>query len=119
MFVFLHLPDRAIVGNRIDKKALYENVDLSTNEKRWLKDDVERITWEYRIANDTVNIRGFVDDSVDYSEIQVIGITLRIETHARNIADLMLRSMPYPLIVIMSHEEKVMIVASWTYRVER
>ena len=112
MFGFLHLPDRAIAGNKIDKKALYENADLSMNEKRWLKDDVERITWEYRIANDTVNIRGFVDDSVDYSEIQVIGITLRIETHARNIADLMLRSMPYPLIVIMYHEEKVMIVGA-------
>ncbi len=112
MFGFLHLPERAIAGNRIDKKALYENADLSANEKRWLKDDVERITWEYRIANDTVNIRGHVDDSVDYSEIQVIGIALRSESHARNIADMMLRSMPYPLIIIISHEEKVMIVGA-------
>lgn len=112
MLEFLHLPDRAIAGNKIDKKALYENADLSTNEKRWLKDDVERITWEYRIANDTVNIRGYVDDSVDYSEIQVIRIKLRTGTHARNIADLILKSMPYPLVIIMSHEEKVMIVGA-------
>ena len=102
MFGFLHLPESAVVANRIDKKALYDNADLSANEKRWLKDDVEKIIWEYRIANDTVNIRGYVDDSVDYSEIQVIGILLRTESHARNIADLMLRSMPYPLIIIFS-----------------
>lgn len=101
-----------MVANRIDKKALYDNADLSANEKRWLKDDVEKITWEYRIANDTVNIRGYVDDSVDYSEIQVIGILLRTESHARNIADLMLRSMPYPLIIILSHDEKLMIVGA-------
>lgn len=112
MFGFLHLPESAVVANRIDKKALYDNADLSANEKRWLKDDVEKITWEYRIANDTVNIRGYVDDSVDYSEIQVIGILLRTESHARNIADLMLRSMPYPLIIILSHDEKLMIVGS-------
>ena len=109
---FLHLPEIAVVANRIDKKALYDNADLSANEKRWLKDDVEKITWEYRIANDTVNIRGYVDDSVDYSEIQVIGILLRTESHARNIADLMLRSMPYPLIIILSHDEKLMIVGA-------
>ena len=112
MFGFLHLPESAVVANRIDKKALYDNADLSANEKRWLKDDVEKITWEYRIANDTVNIRGYVDDSVDYSEIQVIGILLRTESHARNIADLMLRSMPYPLIIILSHDEKLMIVGA-------
>lgn len=109
---FLHLPEIAVVANRIDKKALYDNADLSANEKRWLKDDVEKIIWEYRIANDTVNIRGYVDDSVDYSEIQVIGILLRTESHARNIADLMLRSMPYPLIIILSHDEKLMIVGA-------
>lgn len=109
---FLHLPESAVVANRIDKKALYDNADLSANEKRWLKDDVEKIIWEYRIANDTVNIRGYVDDSVDYSEIQVIGILLRTESHARNIADLMLRSMPYPLIIILSHDEKLMIVGA-------
>lgn len=112
MFGFLHLPESAVVANRIDKKALYDNADLSANEKRWLKDDVEKIIWEYRIANDTVNIRGYVDDSVDYSEIQVIGILLRTESHARNIADLMLRSMPYPLIIILSHDEKLMIVGA-------
>lgn len=112
MLEFLHLPDRAIAGNKIDKKALYENADLSANEKRWLKDDVERITWEYRIANDTMNIRGYVDDSVDYSEIQVIRIKLHTGTHARNIAELILKSMPYPLIIILSHKEKVMIVGA-------
>lgn len=112
MFGFLHLPESAVVANRIDKKALYDNADLSANEKRWLKDDVEKIIWEYRIANDTVNIRGYVDDSVDYSEIQVIGILLRTESHAHNIADLMLRSMPYPLIIILSHDEKLMIVGA-------
>ena len=112
MFGFLHLPESAVVANRIDKKALYDNADLSTNEKRWLKDDVEKIIWEYRIANDTVNIRGYVDETVDYSEIQVIGILLRTESHARNIADLMLRSMPYPLIIILSYDEKLMIVGA-------
>lgn len=112
MFDFLHLPDRAIAGNKIDKKALYGNADLSANEKRWLKDCVDKITWAYRIANDTVNIRGYVDDFIDYSEIQVIGINLRTEDHARRIADLLLKSMPYPLILGMFHDDKLMIIGA-------
>ena len=112
MFGFLHLPESAVVANRIDKKALYDNADLSANEKRWLKDDVEKITWEYRIANDTVNIRGYVDESLDYSEIQVIGIELRSDSHAMGVSDILFKSMPYPLIVIAVFSNRLFITAA-------
>ena len=112
MFGFLHLPVQAVAGNKIDKKVLYDNADLNANEKRWLKDDVEKITWEYRIAQDTVNIRGYINESVDYSEIQVIGIELRSDSHVTGVSDILFKSMPYPLIVIAVFSGRIFITAA-------
>lgn len=109
MFGFLNLPKQTVVGNKIDKKLFYDRADLSTKERKHLKDDVERITWFNRIAFDTVNIRPFCDDSVDYTEIQVIGIEMRAESNANIIADVLFSSFPYPLILVFTHDDSISI----------
>lgn len=109
---FLALPKQSGVGDKIDKKMFYDNSDLNATEKRWLKADVERIVWCNRIAYDTVNIKRYCDERIDYTEIQVINVQMRTDVHVRGIADILFASFPYPLILIFTFKQDVMLFAA-------
>jgi len=108
MFDFLNLPKQSEIGDKIDKKMFYENSDLNATERRWLKDNVEKIVWCNRISYDTVNIRGYCDEKIDYTEIQVINVQMRTDVHVRATADVLFSSFPYPLILIFTYRQDIM-----------
>ncbi len=111
MLDYLHLPKSTLAEKTITKN-IFELADISNTDKKMLTKDVEKITWEYRIASDNSNIRAVCDDIIDYSEIQVIRVDLKQRLHISRIADLILSSFQYPLLIVLCDSSETIFVAA-------
>ena len=112
MFDYLHLP-KSTLADRTITKNIFELAGISNTDKKMLTKDVEKITWEYRIAPDNSNIRAVCDDTIDYSEIQIIRVDLKQRVHISRIADLILSSFQYPLLLVLCESSETMFVAAY------
>ena len=108
---YLHLPKSTLAEKTITKN-IFELAEISKANKRMLTKDVNRITWEYRIAPDNSNIRAVCNDTIDYSEIQVIRIDLKQKVHITRISDLILSSFQYPLLLVFCESSESLFVAA-------
>lgn len=87
-------PAAAHVGSRIPKEKFYEHGTVSAAVRERFVSEVQRITWAYKLAETTINLRG--DDAVP--EIQV----LRIDCKGDEVSDAVLtaidKAIPLPII---------------------
>lgn len=120
IYEHLNLPDKTFLGTRVAKKQLVENSALSSSDKKAVQEDIEAIIWRNTLKNTTINIAPFQeaieinDDQtehsepesylLEYNEIAVIEVTIRATTRAKKIAELIQRTIPYPVLVILSLE---------------
>lgn len=61
----LNFPSRAAVGRVMPKEAFYKNLNLSSELKERFVSDIKRISIEYKLSPDTLNL----DKSGETSEI--------------------------------------------------
>lgn len=111
MIDYLHLPKSTLAEKTITKN-IFELAEINNSDKKMLSKDVDRITWEYRIAPDNSNIKAVCNDVLDYSEIQVIRIDLKQRVHISRITDLIFSSFQYPLLLIICESSESMFVAA-------
>ena len=122
-YEYLNLPDKTYLGSRVAKKQLIENSQLTSADKKAVQEDIEAIVWRNTLKNTTVNIspyheivessannldKGSDSDSavlesfiLEYNEIAVIEVTIRSNKRAKKIAELIQRSIPYPLFIVL------------------
>lgn len=122
-YEYLNLPDKTYLGSRVAKKQLIENSQLTSADKKAVQEDIEAIVWRNTLKNTTLNISPYheiVESSVnnidkgsdkephvlesfilEYSEIAVIEVTIRSTKRAKKIAELIQRSIPYPLFIVL------------------
>lgn len=106
---YLNIPDTCKVENTIFKKLFYENADLSTNDKNLFINEISKITWVYCLKPETINILPYKDDIREYQEIEVIEVELLGDSKLRRIAEIIMRTIPYPMMLIFKLEDKVQI----------
>lgn len=111
MIDYLHLP-KSTLAEKIITKNIFELAEISNSDKKMLSKDVDKITWEYRIAPDNSNIKAVCNDILDYSEIQVIHIDLKQRVHISRIVDLIFFSFQYPLLLVICESSESMFVAA-------
>ena len=111
MLDYLHLP-ASTIANKIITKNIFELADISNSDKKMLIQDVARIVWEHRIAPDNSNIRAVCNDTIDYSEIQIIRIDLKQRAHVARISNLILSSFQYPLLLVFNDSGESLFVAA-------
>ncbi|MCB5279609.1 MAG: DUF4391 domain-containing protein [Candidatus Cloacimonetes bacterium] len=110
MLEFLGLPKSTVIDTKIDKKQFYDQGNLNVTERKTFVNDIEKITWAYRITYDTSNIRPFTDETRDYSEIQVIDVQLRSTECVTRICDVIMSSFQYMVILVLRHDNRLKIV---------
>jgi hypothetical protein len=103
---FLNIPDSCFIGNTIYKKLFYENADLSTGDKSLFMDVIGKITWIYCLKPETINIPPFKDQVRDYPEIEVIQVDVNKDYKLKRIAEIIMRTIPYPMLLIFKWEDK-------------
>ena len=100
------LPPSARIDRVVAKKQFYDNGDLSSADKK-LFDHVEKIHWRYALKTETTFIQTFTDEERDYPEIEVLEVVLREEKQINRLAEVMLRSIPYPMLIFFQSGEKI------------
>lgn len=93
------LPPSARVDRIIPKTKFYERTHISTAIRDEFTSIIGRITWQYKLAENTLNIPA--TDAVQ--EIQIFQIELKrkeIPTKALAIID---KSIPYPILFVLTH----------------
>lgn len=103
----LNIPESCRLNKRVFKKLFEENAKLDATDKKALSEDVEEIRWIYTLKPATINIARHQDDVYDYPEIAFLHISLKSTKRLRRLAHVAQHAIPYPLILIFSHGDKV------------
>ena len=101
----LELPHEAQVNRVVPKKQFFTQADMSGADKKRF-DTVERVRWEYALKPESTNISAFHDETREYGEIEVLTVELRERKGVARLAEIMLRAMPYPLLLFFNHGDE-------------
>jgi hypothetical protein len=97
----LGLPDSTCVNQRVPKKLLLENGAPTAADKRRINEGIEEIQWLASLKPNTIGVSDYCDEVREYLEIALLSVTLRPETKAARLAELIHRAIPYPLFLIL------------------
>lgn len=106
--VLYRWPSTAAVGRAVPKTRFYEHGNVRAALREKFVDDVQKITWAYKLAEATIRLMG----SPEVPEIQVFAV----ETKGENVDDDVLtaidKSVPFPIIFEVTNGDAVRSVAA-------
>ena len=102
----LGIPPACATGKTIFKKLFYENGTLSPADRRLFMENISRIVWECCLKPGNVNIQPYQDETRDYLETEVLTVELQKEKGLSRIAEIILRTIPYPMLLIFQKESQ-------------
>ena len=105
-YEFLNIPDSCFIGNTIYKKLFYEIADLSGSDKSLFTDTINKVIWLCCLKPETINIPAYKDEVRDYPEIEVIEVLVDRDYKLKRIAEIIMRTIPYPMLLIFKLEDK-------------
>lgn len=88
------LPHNALVNKFIAKTKFYERATLSSKLQNEFINKIQKITWKYKLAEDTIGISK--TDSV--TEIQVFEIELKEQAIPENVLKVIDKAIPYQIL---------------------
>ena len=102
----LDIPDTCKLDKPIFKKLFLDKGVLDATDKKYLRDDVNRIRWLYTLKPSTINIAPSRDAIREYLEVAILHIELGNPNRMIRIARFINRSIPYPLVLIFTTEDR-------------
>lgn len=101
--VLFDYPKKAAFGRVLPKSKIYEHARPTSAIKELFVRQVEQISWQYKLAPETINIKG----TMAVPEIQVFSIALRdgeLKTEVLRCID---QAIPFPILFELKHDGKV------------
>lgn len=108
----LNLPAACRVGSPIFKKMLCDKIELSKADKVLLTDAVKRVTWLFCLKSEYIPIRPYQDETRDYQETEILEAELTSEKGLRRIAEIIMRGIPYPMLLIFRLDGQMQVWAA-------
>ena len=99
--MMLDLPKEALVDKFVPKRRFYEKALINTKLKKRFQQDVKRITWLYKLSEETMGI----DSTEDVEEIQIFELELKNKKIPKKVLKVIDKSIPYPILYIFSYED--------------
>ncbi len=94
---------------------LYENAELTENEKKYFVNSVDRVKLYYALRTDNSNIEADIIEDCTYDEIVFIELKLRNLDNFDKILKIIHSSIPKPLVIVSNYEDdKIISVATKT-----
>ena len=87
-------PQKAAFGRMVSKEAIYRHGALSTAAKELFVRQIGRITWQYKLAAETINIPA----TFAVPEIQVFNVQLRQADYSPEILTAIDRVVQFPVL---------------------
>lgn len=91
----------------IAKKNFYTYGDLTSGDKNVFTNNISKIMLMYQIAPNKINILPYKDDIREYSMINVFKVELAKGEKIKRIAEIVMKSIPYPMLIVFVLDEKV------------
>ena len=102
----LNFPINTVVNRKLDTKEFLENFSLNINDRKLLSQNIDRITLENILNQDTINITPFLDEERDYSEIAIIKVKISNKEKLKSINNI-IQQIPYSLIVFYAFQNEI------------
>jgi len=112
MYGALNIPATCKVDNVIYKKLFYENADLSAADKKLFTENVDKITWRYSLKPDNCFVKPYKNEVREYGEVEIIETALTRQAGEKRIAEIVMRTIPYPMLLVLKYEESVQLWAA-------
>ena len=90
----LNLPQQAHVNKFVAKNKFYERVNISSRLQQEFVDKIQKITWKYKLAEDTIGI----SKSETVTEIQIFEIVLKEQVIPVRVLKVIDRAIPYQIL---------------------
>lgn len=97
----IELLTNCLVDKFISKKTFYEKANVGTLVKEEFVDLVEKITWKYKLSEDTINI----NKTSDIEEIQVFEIKVKNKKIPKNVIKIITKSVKYKILFIIKYNQ--------------
>lgn len=107
LFDYMNIPKPCEVGNTIFKKLFYDNADLNKTDRDLFTEQIDKINWAYCFKPETINIKPYKDEVREYPEIEIIEVKLLTAGKTKRIAEIIMRTIPYPMLLIFRLDNKI------------
>ena len=94
------LPKSCYVNKFIPKKKFYEKVGVSSNVKEEFINLVERITWLYKLSEDTIGLT----KTKEIEEIQIFQIDVREKKIPSNVIKTITKGVQYKVLFVIKYQ---------------
>ena len=91
-------PEYAKVGRIVAKENFYSGIDIAT--KNLFQNEISRITWEYKLAPNTINL-----PAKKWPEMEVFRIVLKNESISEKVLRTIDSMIPYPILFIIEKDK--------------
>jgi hypothetical protein len=105
--VDLGYPPACKIDRVVFKKMFHDAGDLSRADKTLLTDSVDKITWAYNLKRENTMIPPYQDEVRKYEEVQVMHVLLKQPKGIRRLAEIIMRAIPYPMLLIFEHHDRL------------
>lgn len=89
-------PSSTVVNKFLPKEKFYSKTSMSSKLKQLFTQEIEKITWSYKISPGTLNIT-----AGEHAEIQVFEILIKGSEISRSVLKLIDTYIPYPILFIV------------------
>jgi hypothetical protein len=107
IFELLNIPEACQVGYRMTKKQIIEKGNLGKRDRKFISDYLEKIVWTASFKSENTGIKSYISVTGIYDEIEVISLYFRKQGKEKDIAQIIQKSMPYHLLIVMIYENEV------------
>lgn len=107
MSPFFQYPPQAAFGRPVPKTKLYAHSHAGARLKALFVQQVEQVTWQYKLAPETVNLPAHPT----VPEIQVFGIQLKTPELHTDVLRAIDQAVQYPVIFELAHAGRAQVVA--------
>lgn len=98
-----NLPEKAKVDKFIPKSKFYEKVKVSYKIQQEFVDSIQRITWLYKLAENTINISG----TDKKEEIQIFNIELKNKEIPSKVLKVIDKAIHYPILYRFVYKDHI------------
>ncbi len=96
----LRLPPQAHVNKFVPKSKFYERAHLSSGLQKEFTDKIKRITWKYKLAEETIGI----SKTENVTEIQIFELELKVQDIPVKALKIIDKTIPYQILYKFTYE---------------
>ncbi len=97
-----NLPKSAFVNKFVAKTKFYDKVHLSTRLQNEFINKIQKITWKYKLAEETIGI----SKTENVTEIEIFEIELKEQKIPKNVLKVIDRAIPYQILYVFTYNSE-------------